>query len=80
MTEQTIGNGVKIPSQVESSNITIVRKSVVATSNIEEGDVFSLKNITLKRDGDSGTSPMEIWHLLRKKPSHNYMEDAKIKW
>lgn len=79
MTEKARGNGVKIPSQAELSNIPIVRKSVVASSNIAKGDVFSLEDFAFKRDG-IGISPIEIWNLLGKRAGRDYMADEKIEW
>jgi len=56
------GNGTKQPSESEKKNIQIARKSIVANKNINEGEVFSDKNITTKRPGN-GISPM-MWDEL----------------
>lgn len=53
------GNGIKEPSSSEVKNITIARKSIVATYAIAKGEVFSEDNITVKRPGN-GLSPM-LW-------------------
>ena len=75
--EQSIGSGVKLPASEEVPNISIVRKSLVATKDIAKGERFSLKNITAKRDG-TGVSPMDIWHVLGQKAERAYSRDEKI--
>ncbi len=57
--EKALGNGEKSPSPSESINIGIVRKSIVASQVIKKGDIFSNKNITVKRPG-IGLNPM-MW-------------------
>ena len=79
MVEQAMGRGVKIPALDEIPNITIVRKSLVAATDIEKGDIFSSENLTAKRSG-GGISPMDIWHVLGKKASRSYRIDEKIEW
>ncbi|WP_257403770.1 N-acetylneuraminate synthase [Campylobacter lari] len=56
--EQALGNGIKKPSESETKNINIGRKSLVAASPIKKGDFFTEKNLGVKRPG-SGISPME---------------------
>jgi N,N'-diacetyllegionaminate synthase len=53
------GNGKKEPSESETKNLEIVRKSIVAKTKINKGEVFSEENITTKRPG-TGISPM-LW-------------------
>ena len=50
------GNKKLMPSEV--GNVNIARKSIVASKNVMEGEVFSDQNITTKRPGN-GISPME---------------------
>ncbi|HOW16797.1 MAG TPA: N-acetylneuraminate synthase [bacterium] len=57
--EKALGDGVKRPSSSELKNKDIVRKSIVALLDIKKGDVFSDKNVTVKRPG-TGISPM-LW-------------------
>lgn len=58
--EKALGDGKKVPSKSESTNIDIARKSIVASVDIKKGDVFSEQNITTKRPGN-GMSPM-LWN------------------
>lgn len=59
------GNGVKEPSESETKNITIARKSIVASRQIFKGDFFSEENMTVKRPG-SGISPMRWDEVIGK--------------
>jgi len=71
------GSGQKIPSESEIKNIEIVRKSIVAKTNILKGEVFSEKNITTKRPGN-GLSPMQWDNVIGKIASKNFNEDDLI--
>ncbi len=75
--ELALGNGLKIPSQSEIKNIDIARKSIVAGCSIKEGDVFTEKNIAIKRPG-TGISPMEWDTILGKTAIRNFNEDELI--
>jgi N-acetylneuraminate synthase len=71
------GNGEKLPSDSESKNIEIARKSIVAKTNIIKGEVFSEKNITTKRPG-YGLSPMQWDNVIGKIANRNFNEDDLI--
>jgi len=76
-TEIALGNGVKtlLPSEVE--NITIARKSLIATELIRSGEPFTPKNLGVKRPG-TGISPMHYWSYIGKNASHDYPPGALI--
>ncbi len=75
--ELAMGNGIKKPSPSESKNIAIARKSIVASCNIKKGEVFTEKNITVKRPGN-GISPMMWNDIIGKKALYNFDEDDLI--
>lgn len=77
--ELALGTGVKIPAADEVANINIVRKSLVAASEIAEGEKISLEKLAAKRAG-AGISPMDVWHILNKESSFAYRLDGKIEW
>ena len=79
MVEQAMGSGVKIPAADEVANINVVRKSLVAASEIAEGEKITLEKLTAKRAG-AGISPMDVWHILDKRADRAYEADEKIKW
>ena len=71
------GSGEKLPSESETKNIEIARKSIVAKTNILKGEVFSEKNITTKRPGN-GLSPMQWDNVIGKIANKNFNEDDLI--
>ena len=75
--EKALGTGIKKLSKSEEKNISIVRKSIVAAQNIKKGEIFTSKNITVKRPG-KGISPM-LWDtVIGNKATKNYKIDDKI--
>ena len=75
--ERLLGTGVKQPSASERPNIAIARKSIVAAKPIKEGDIFTEKNLTVKRPGD-GISPMHWYEVLGRVACRDFAEDEKI--
>ena len=75
--EVALGNGIKTPSKSEQKNIAIARKSIVASTNISKGDIFTEKNITVKRPG-SGISAMKWYDVLGTESSKDYKADELI--
>lgn len=75
--ETALGSGTKEISESEIQNKLIVRKSIVATCNIEEGEILSERNITVKRPGN-GISPMEWYNIIGTKAVRSFKEDELI--
>ena len=71
------GNGIKEPSSSELKNMEIARKSIVAKTAINKGDIFSESNITTKRPGN-GISPMKWDEVIGKVAKANFNEDDLI--
>lgn len=76
--EVALGNGIKQASNSEKLNIKVVRKSLVAKTNISKGELFSEKNLTTKRPG-TGVNPMMWNKYIGKKAKKNYSKDEIIK-
>ncbi len=75
--EIAMGNGIKTPSKSEQKNKPIARKSIVANKNIKKGEIFTEKNITVKRPG-TGISPM-LWNeIIGKKAIMDFNDDDLI--
>ncbi|MEJ2905681.1 N-acetylneuraminate synthase [Pedobacter panaciterrae] len=72
------GSGLKEPSESEMKNIAIARKSIVAKTDINKGDVFSEENLTVKRPGD-GISPMRWDDLMGKIAMEDFEADDLIR-
>lgn len=60
--ELAMGDGVKRPSVSELKNITLSRKSLVASRPIAAGERFTPENMAVKRPG-TGMSPM-LWDAV----------------
>ena len=73
----SMGDGIKKPSITEVENALLVRKSIVASRAIQEGEKFSENNITTKRPG-SGLSPMLWEHVIGKRAIRNFSVDDMI--
>ncbi|MEW5743966.1 MAG: N-acetylneuraminate synthase [Nitrospirota bacterium] len=76
-TERALGNGIKSPSLSEMKNKIAVRKSIVASRNIEKGETLSEENVTVKRPG-TGISPMKWDSVIGTVAKAKFTEDEII--
>lgn len=75
--EKALGNGIKKPSPSEIPNMIIARKSIVANTSINRGDIFTAENLTIKRPGN-GINPM-LWNeIIGTIATKNYEADELI--
>ena len=72
-----MGSGIKKPSPSELKNKPIARKSIVAARNIVKGEVFTEKNLTVKRPG-TGTNPMRWDEMIGQDAQKDYEKDELI--
>lgn len=63
-THQALGDGIKFMLEQESENYYLVRRSIVASKDIAEGDIFTADNITTKRAGRVCLEPNKYWNVL----------------
>lgn len=75
--ELAFGDGIKKVSKSEKKNILVVRKSLVAKTEIKKGAKFSVENLTTKRPGN-GISAMRYDEFLGKIAKKNYKSDDLI--
>lgn len=75
--EQAMGDGVKQASYSERDNVNIVRKSIVALSDIHRGERFTDENLTTKRPGN-GISPMRWDEIIGMEANKDYKQDEMI--
>ncbi len=75
--EKSIIPGRKVSGNAESMNKAIARKSIVANTDIIEGETFSFENIACKRPGN-GLSPMNYWQLIGNVATRHYTMDEAI--
>lgn len=77
-TEKALGAYGKFVTSSERINRKIIRKSIYANLKIKKGEIFTNKNIKLKRPG-VGLSPKLFEKILGLKSKKNYKYDQLIK-
>jgi N,N'-diacetyllegionaminate synthase len=77
--ENALGNAIKMPTLSEFKNLHIARKSIVALCNIKKGELFTEKNLTVKRPGN-GISPYKWDDIIGKDAKRDYNLDDLIEW
>ena len=75
--EKALGDGVKKPSNSEQKNKEIARKSIVAKTYIQKGEIFTENNITVKRP-ENGISPIKWDEVIGRVSSREFKEDELI--
>jgi N,N'-diacetyllegionaminate synthase len=75
--ELALGNGIKEPSPSEQKNKAIARKSIVAAKKIEENEILTENNLTIKRPGN-GINPMKWYEVIGKKAKRSFAKDELI--
>lgn len=75
--EIALGDGVKRASSNEQKNMQVARKSIVALTDIQQGDVFTEQNLTVKRPG-TGISPMRWNEIIGQVAQKDYLADELI--
>ena len=75
--EIALGDGVKRVSESERKNIAIARKSIVARRNIQEGEILTEENLSVKRPG-TGINPMQWMEVLGTRAVRDFKEDELI--
>jgi len=75
--EFALGDGMKFPVESEKKNMAVARKSIIAKRDIAAGEIYSEKNLIVKRPGD-GISPMRWFDVLGKTATRDFQEDELI--
>jgi len=75
--EMALGDGIKRPQSSEFANMAVVRKSLVSSKRIQEGELFTSMNISAKRPG-SGLSPMLWDEVIGQKATREYAPNEMI--
>ena len=71
------GSGLKEVSKSEEKNKPIARKSILASTDIKKGNIFTPENLTVKRPG-TGISPMQWDEVIGKTAKKDFEEDDLI--
>lgn len=77
--EVAMGDGIKTPTVSEIPNIAVARKSIVALTSIQKGEILSKENITTKRPG-TGISPMHWNDVIGSVSTRDYQPDEQIEY
>jgi N,N'-diacetyllegionaminate synthase len=75
--QQSLGGVEKVVTSAEAPNRQVIRKSIVATRVIEEGEIFSAENLGVMRPA-TGISPMEWPQILGAKAQRSYLPQEMI--
>lgn len=75
--EKAMGDGTKQPSPSEMENINVARRFLVAAKAIAKGEPFSEDNVSAKRTGQGGISPM-MWDEVMGTPADRDFQIGEI--
>jgi N,N'-diacetyllegionaminate synthase len=75
--ETGLGDGCKLPSNNELEMRAIARKSLIASKNINQGEVLTADHIAIKRPGN-GISPMKLHEVIGTKAIRSFLQDDLI--
>lgn len=75
--ELAIGTGIKKPTAEEVKNSTGMRRSIVASQDIQKGDRFNSSNITFKRPA-TGLAPRYFEPIIGKRSTKNIIKNELL--
>lgn len=75
--ESSLGDGIKLPTQVEIEIARVARRSIVAARDLKKGEVITEEIIDLKRPAD-GLAPHYLDLLLGKRLKQDVKKDYFI--
>lgn len=75
--ELALGDGVKRPTYQESNIKNVVKKRIVASKDIDNGEILSYENICVKRN-DTGEEAAMWDHIVGKRAERDYKKDKGI--
>ena len=75
--EVALGDGIKKPNKTEEKNKPVMRKSIVAKKDILKGELFTERNLAVKRPG-SGINPMLWDEIIGNEAKKDYKMDELI--
>ncbi len=78
-TEAMLGDGIKRPAASEVDMRRETRKSLVSTSDMKKGDVFTKNNLTIKRPA-YGIPPKSLDLIVGQTAKKEIPEDTTITW
>ena len=79
ITEEILGTGIKKPTKKEEEIKKVVRKSIIAKTNIPKGTIITKNMLVIKRPG-TGIEPKDINKVIGKRIKKDIEKDNIIKW
>jgi N,N'-diacetyllegionaminate synthase len=76
--ELCLGDGIKVPSESESKNKVVARKSIHLLADMKKDTVLQKADLIMKRPGN-GISPMRIDEVIGKKIKNDLSADTLIR-
>jgi N-acetylneuraminate synthase/N,N'-diacetyllegionaminate synthase len=73
------GSGIKSPSNSETKNIIVARKSLVLTKDLASGTAITKHDLEIKRPGN-GISPMKIKEVIGMTLKNDMPKEAILQW
>jgi len=70
--EEYLGSGCKAPTLSELETRKYLQKCIVASKEIQKGDMFTEDNLVAKRTGGVGMSPIHYKTIIGQRASKNY--------
>ncbi len=77
--ETAMGDGIKRPATAELMNIEVVRRGVVATRDLQPGEVISPEDVTIKRPG-TGIAPADLGKIIGLRLARPVKSDEVVTW
>jgi N-acetylneuraminate synthase/N,N'-diacetyllegionaminate synthase len=73
------GSGIKSPSNSETKNIIVARKSLILTKDLASGTAITKDDLEIKRPGN-GISPMKIKEVIGMTLINDMPKEAILQW
>ncbi len=77
--EEALGDGIKKPTESEEKIMRLVRKSIVAKTDLAKGTEITEEMLTVKRPGD-GISPAQLNEIVGMRLKTPVKKDTKIRF
>ena len=77
--EESMGNGIKIPSESEIKMKSVIRKSIVLQRDVRKGERLSEISLACKRPGN-GIAPKDMCKIVDKIAKKNLKKGTILKW
>ena len=76
--EKALGSDIKQPSESETKNKAIARKSIHLSKDLKKGHIIAESDLIMKRPGD-GISPMKMENIVGKKLTIDLPCESKLR-